>query len=221
VANCYDDDDATNCIHPQIPIVKVNEFKKRWDLNTNRYTVCIPQIGFLIIPILYGMRFLLDQPTVCCPCDHVMATGICVFIMIDTLFQYVYHCKNDGIFPQKMTLISYAIYCHCICGDVLCFYLIQKRKFLMIYMLSITRWITCEWRLLCGPHFLFLVTCSKTLCVTAPVVVVPFPFTVPFSINLSKWFPAPFGYCFFILVPIFAESIWRTTNVAIFIFANQ
>jgi len=133
--------------------------------NTNRYTVCIPQIGFLIIPILYGMRFLLDQPTVCCPCDHVMATGICVFIMIDTLFQYVYHCKNDGIFPQKMTLISYAIYCHCICGDVLCFYLIQKRKFLMIYMLSITRWITCEWRLLCGPHFL-----SKTLCVTAPVV---------------------------------------------------
>jgi len=27
----------------------------------NTKMLCIPQIGFLIIPILYGMRFLLDH----------------------------------------------------------------------------------------------------------------------------------------------------------------
>jgi len=84
--------------------------------------------------------------TVCCFMDSVSMQWrqwFVFFIMIDTL--YVYH--RPVFSPKKWHWTQVAIVV------ILCFYLPPKSKFVMICILSTSRWITREWRLLCGPHF--------------------------------------------------------------------
>jgi len=147
----------------------------------------------------------------CTECDSFWITTLCLlfggdsvsmrwrrwfvfFIMIDTL--YVYH--RPVFSPKKWHWTHLAVVV------ILCFYLPQKSKFVMICILSTSRWITREWRLCADPIFVARVLCKDTLCHRASCcVTVHRPF-----FNLSKWFTAPFVICFFLRL-ILAESIWR------------
>jgi len=81
-----------------------------------------------------------------------------VFLLWSTLCMFII----DRYFPpKKWHWTQHCLFIWWCC----CFYLPQKSKFVMICILSTSRWITREWRLLCGPHFCcscFL--CKDTLC---------------------------------------------------------
>lgn len=122
-----------------------------------------------------------------------------VFLLWSTLCMFII----DRYFPpKKWHWTQHCLFIWWCC----CFYLPQKSKFVMICILSTSRWITREWRLLCGPHFCcscFL--CKDTLCHRTSCCVYRSP---------SLFQSEQMVYCAicnlnFFLRLIFAECVWR------------